>query len=123
MLPRRHFIAGAGLSAGLSAVAGCASAPKSGAAPGARNLAARGAPLDAAALEDALVGSSYLGCGGGGSLAEARALIAEDLAAGRNFRMISVGALGDEERIACPYVLASLAPMSEDMQARLDAIG
>jgi DUF917 family protein len=82
-----------------------------------------GTPLDAEALEDALVGSSYLGTGGGGSLAEARELIAKDLAAGLAFTMLSVSDLADSDRVACPYGLASLAPTSPEMQERLDAIG
>ena len=79
-------------------------------------------PLDATALEDALVGSSYLGTGGGGSLAEARELIATDLAAGLTFSMLAVSALSDADRVACTYGLASLADTSPEMQAKLDAI-
>lgn len=79
-------------------------------------------PLDAEALEDALVGSSYLGTGGGGSLEAARKLIATDLAAGLTVTALPVSALADTDRVACPYGLASLAETSEEMQARLDAI-
>ena len=82
----------------------------------------RGRALSPQALEDALVGSSYLGCGGGGRLSEARALIADDIAAGRTFRMLPVSALGDAERVASPYALGSLADPSPDMQAALAAI-
>lgn len=79
-------------------------------------------PLDEDALEDALVGSSYLGTGGGGSLAEARRLIGEDLANGLTFTALPVTALADTDRVACPYGLASLAETDQEMQARLDAI-
>ncbi len=82
-----------------------------------------GALLTADTLEDALVGSSYLGCGGGGSLVEARHLIASDLAAGLQFRKLAVGELADSDRVASPYALASLAPMSAEMKARLEAGG
>lgn len=121
MIPRRQFMAGLAVTAG--ALAACRevesdSGTSSREGPG--NAAA--VTLDEEALEDALVGSSYLGTGGGGSLAAARELIAADLAAGLSFTMIGVDALADDDRIACPYGLASLAPTSEDMQARLDAI-
>ncbi len=41
--------------------------------------------LDAQALGDILLGSSYLGCGGGGSLTAARELITADLRAGDGY--------------------------------------
>ena len=121
MASRRQFLGGLAIAAG--ALASCREMPSdggSGTGHGA-NPAARG--LDTAALEDALVGSSYLGTGGGGSLAEARELIAKDLAAGLTFSVIPVSALADNDRVACPYGLASLAETSEAMQARLDATG
>ena len=122
MLARRHFLAG--LAASTGALSGCAATVRqTGARPVASSLAPRGNLLTAETLEDALIGSSYLGCGGGGSLAEARELIAADLEAGLDFRLLDVGDLRDDERVACPYALASLAPISEDMQARLDAAG
>ena len=106
-IPRRHVVgalAGAAVTAPFAAaargqrVAKRSSRPR----PGARLLSA-------ARLEHALLGSTYLGCGGGGSAAEARALIAEDLAAGRAFEMIDVTQLEDDDRVACPYGLGSLA--------------
>ena len=92
-----------GVLLGGVVLAGCASTGVAGGN-------ARGRRLSATDLEDALVGSSYLGCGGGGSLAEARELIAEDLAVGRVFRAMPVEALRDGERVACPYALGSIAP-------------
>lgn len=120
MLVRRQFLAGLGVS--LGGVSACATSQSTVNAAAQPRPATRGERLDARALEDALVGSTYLGCGGGGGIKEARALIADDLAAGLNFQALKVDALGDSERVACPYALASLAPMSADMQARLDAV-
>lgn len=84
---------------------------------------AGGEPLGVQRLEDILVGSSYLGCGGGGGLAPARELIASDLAAGFSFRQIPVSDLADDAWVASAYALASLAPMSETMAAQLEAAG
>ncbi len=121
MVARRQFLAGVAIGAGaLSACSEITS--NSGGNRIAAALDQGGRLLDAEALEDALVGSSYLGTGGGGSLSEARELIASDLAAGHKFSAIPVSGLADNDRVACPYGLASLAPTSEDMQARLDAI-
>lgn len=117
MVHRRQFLAGAVLATG--ALAACREIGSDGA------VAARIAgaeTLDAQALENALVGSSYLGTGGGGSLSEARELIASDLAAGHTFAMLGVDELADDDRVACPYGLASLAETSPEMQARLDSI-
>ncbi|MBV7258364.1 DUF917 domain-containing protein [Erythrobacter crassostrea] len=117
MASRRQFLGGLAVAAGT--LASCRELPATGAG-GSTSVDA--IPLDATGLEDALVGSSYLGTGGGGSLAEARELIAEDLAAGLTFSMIPVSALSDTDRVACPYGLASLADTSEEMQTKLDAV-
>lgn len=118
MASRRQFLGGLAIVAGT--LAACRELPEE---RGTRRTSHPGArALDATALEDALVGSSYLGTGGGGSLEEARELIARDLAAGLAFSVIPVTALSDTDRVACPYGLASLAETSGEMQARLDAI-
>ncbi|WP_298470244.1 DUF917 domain-containing protein [uncultured Erythrobacter sp.] len=119
MASRRQFLGGLVVATG--ALAACKEiAPGEGS--GERTANPDATALDAEALEDALVGSSYLGTGGGGGLEEARELIAKDLAAGLTFSMVPVTALSDTDRVACPYGLASLADTSEEMQARLDAI-
>lgn len=112
MIPRRQFLAGTAMTMGALAACG-----QRGERPA--NAGKVGQPLSAEDLEDALVGSSYLGCGGGGSLAEARALIGEDLAAGHSFTMIPVTDLRDDDRVACPYGLGSLAPTDVEMTERL----
>ena len=117
MVHRRQFLAGVAVATG--AVAACNKV-----ATNDKNAAssAGAVRLDATTLEDALVGSSYLGTGGGGSLEAARELIAEDLAAGHEFAMLGVDQLLDDDRVACPYGLASLAETSPEMQERLNAI-
>ncbi len=117
MLGRRQFLGGAAISLGALGVAHRAQAQ---AATGPANSASR--RLSAQDLEDSLTGCSYLGCGGGGSLPEARALIRSDLAMGLGFDLLEVSALTDADRVACPYALASLAPLSQDIQAKLDAM-
>jgi len=120
MVARRQFLGGMVVAAGT--LAACREI-KPGEGSGEGRLANPDATtLDAEALEDALVGSSYLGTGGGGSLEAARELVAKDLAAGLIITTLPVSALSDTDRIACPYGLASLAETSEEMQARLDAI-
>ena len=116
MTSRRQFLGGIAIAAGT--LASCSDLT-SGQSGDQRSSNSGATSLDAVALEDALVGSSYLGTGGGGSLAEARALIAKDLAVGLTFNALPVAALADTDRVACPYGLASLAPTSPEMQARL----
>ncbi len=118
MTSRRQFLGGLAVATG--ALAACREVSPS--ANGDRAPNSDAVTLTETDLEDALVGSSYLGTGGGGSLARARELIAKDLAAGLTFSMIPVTALSDTDRVACPYGLASLADTSADMQARLDAL-
>ena len=118
MTSRRQFLGGLVVATG--ALAACKDMSAIGGSE--RTISADAETLDANALEDALVGSSYLGTGGGGSLEEARKLIQKDLAAGLTFAALPVSALADSDRVACPYGLASLADTSEEMQERLDAI-
>ena len=118
---RRQFMAGLGVALG-SAVTACAATGVSDPGISRRTGIARGVKQDAQALEDILLGSSYLGCGGGGGLQDARELIESDLAAGLSFRLLDVSDLGDDDMVASPYSLESLAPVNEEMQARLDRI-
>ncbi len=119
---RRQVLAGLAISAGaLSACKKVTASSDNDRIAGA--MEAGGRLLGEQDLEEALVGSSYLGTGGGGSLAEARKLIASDLAAGHRFSALPVSGLADDDRVACPYGLASLAPPNEEMSARLNALG
>lgn len=119
---RRQFMAGLGIALGSLSNASCATnivPGKVGRNPGHGKANA----LDAQGLEDIVLGSSYLGCGGGGSLSAARELIAADLAAGLSFRLLQVAELADDDIVASPYALESLAPVGASMQERLDRIG
>lgn len=117
---RRQFIAGLGVALGTTAVR--SATPVRDSQSPRRVDDTRGVELDSLALEDTLLGSSFLGCGGGGGLREARDLIASDLAAGLSFRQLRVSDLADDDMVASPYALESLAPIDEKMQARLDRV-
>lgn len=120
-MQRRQFMAGLGVA--LGSVVSCSAATQdSDKKISKRAGVARGSKLDASNLEDILLGSSYLGCGGGGGLEAARELIASDLASGLSFFLLDVSDLSDHEMVASPYALESLAPVDDEMQARLDRI-
>ena len=119
---RRQVLAGLAVAGG--ALSACRAeveteATPADASPRETAFTPAGAPLSAEQLDDAVLGASYLGCGGGGALAPARELIARDLAAGHDFRLLPVGGLADDDRVACPYALGSTAPQSEEARARL----
>jgi len=114
MIVRRQFIAGLAVATG--ALAACQPKSDAQAAKDKKPVPVKspgGKTLTREMLEDAITGSSYLGCGGGGGLQQARDLIAGDLAAGLSFRSITVDALSDSDRVACPYGLGSTAPGTE----------
>ncbi|MDH3521139.1 MAG: DUF917 domain-containing protein [Myxococcales bacterium] len=121
-IQRRHFLAGLGIAVGTMVIKPPAAQGGAREPAGQVRDRRRGVELDAQTLEDTLVGSTYLGCGGGGGLAAARELIAADLAAGLSFRRLSVAELEDHEFVASPYALESLAPADAGMQAKLDRI-
>ena len=113
MIDRRDLLAG--MAVGGVALAACK--PGANDTEGSTTVATaptpKGRPLSESDLFDALTGSSYLGTGGGGSLAEARQMIRDGLAEGLSFSMLPVAQLPDTARVACPYGLGSIAPGSD----------
>ncbi len=78
--------------------------------------------LDRTALEDILAGCAVLGCGGGGTYADGLARLAPELDSAKPFRLLPVSGLGDDEWVASPYGIGSLAPQSEEDRARFAAL-
>jgi uncharacterized protein len=113
---RRGFLRGVSLAGigATSAFRGPASAASR--EPTARHPRTR--TLDREALEDILVGCSYLGCGGGGRLSEGTARLADDLKADLRFELLAVKDLEDDEWAASPYGLGSNAPPTESERNR-----
>lgn len=112
---RRNFLKNAALlGVGASAV------PALGAADGGASGPVRRGELllDRVAIEDILTGCAVLGCGGGGKYAEGLARVNDELEAGRSFRLLPVAELGDDEWVASPYGIGSLAPQSDEDRAR-----
>lgn len=74
--------------------------------------------LDRTSLHDILVGCAYLGCGGGGSLAEGTDELADALDAGLPFELLPVAALQDDEWVASPYGIGSNAVPTQADKAK-----
>jgi len=111
MNPRRKFL-GSAIVASLAAFT--ARGTTAGAADFAGAPSARlGRTLDPESLQDILVGCAYLGCGGGGSLAEGTGELAGALKEGLRFSLLSVNDLADDDWVASPYGIGSIAPLSE----------
>jgi uncharacterized protein len=113
---RRGFLRTATLAgfAATSAWRGLASARDQGTAAS----SPRTRPLDREALGDILIGCSYLGCGGGGSISEGTARLADDVKSGLRFALLDVANLGDEQWAASPYGLGSNAPPTAAEKSR-----
>jgi len=112
---RREFLGASLASAAAASAVRALASPTSG-EPAAPHPHTR--VLDRQALEDILVGCSYLGCGGGGRLAEGTARLADDLKSGLRFELLAVVDLGDDEWAASPYGLGSNAPPTEMEKSR-----
>lgn len=65
-------------------------------------------------LEDILLGAVILGAGGGGDIAEGRAMIDAALAAGKSFDLVSVDEVPDDALICTPYLLGAITPLSAE---------
>jgi uncharacterized protein len=69
-------------------------------------------------LEDIAVGCSFLGTGGGGTLAHGLKRIYDDLEAGLIFRLMSPQEMNDDDYAAAPYGVGSTAPRTEEEKQR-----
>ena len=65
-------------------------------------------------LEDMLLGAVILGAGGGGEIAEGRAMIDAALAAGKTFDLVSLDEVPDTALICTPYLLGAITPLTPD---------
>jgi len=65
-------------------------------------------------LEDMLLGAVILGAGGGGDIAEGRAMIETALAAGKTFDLVALDEVPDDAIICTPYLLGALTPLSPE---------
>ena len=63
-------------------------------------------------LEHIMIGCTFLGTGGGGSLEIGRQNLQATLEAGHTFRLMSVDEMGDDDYAASPYDVGSLEPPS-----------
>ncbi|MEP5155283.1 DUF917 domain-containing protein [Planktotalea sp.] len=63
-------------------------------------------------LEDMLLGAVILGAGGGGDIAEGRALIETALVAGKTFDLVTLDEVPDDALICTPYLLGAITPLS-----------
>jgi len=71
-------------------------------------------------LEHILLGCTVLGTGGGGELKDGLDRVNEDLARGKEFRLLSLDEVPDDALIASPYFCGSLtAEMSDEAQEDL----
>lgn len=70
--------------------------------------------LDQQDLEDILLGAVILGAGGGGDIAEGRAMIDTALAAGKSFDLVPVDEVPDDALICTPYLLGAITPLSTE---------
>ena len=101
-MQRRQFIQGVGIAAGL-ALSSSRPAQADDRDINRATASVRGRQLDAQFLDDVLLGSSYLGCGGGGGLKDARELIRADLENGLGFSLLDVSELGDDDWVASSF--------------------
>ena len=113
--PRRRFLRSALWSTAAALSSGPALATPQATSP--KTVGAlrqhRTRHLDREALQDILVGCAYLGCGGGGSLSEGIAELADALRAELRFELLAVDDLGDDEWVASPYGIGSNAPPTD----------
>jgi len=65
-------------------------------------------------MRDLLIGSTILGCGGGGHLEKAEVAFERDTSDDSEFALASLDDLPDDARVVCPYGVGSLTPSADD---------
>jgi DUF917 family protein len=75
--------------------------------------------LDKVDLEHILLGCTVLGTGGGGELERGIDRVSDDLARGREFRLLSLNEVPDDALIASPYLSGSLISLSTEIGAEI----
>ena len=78
--------------------------------------------LDRQNLEDILFGAVILGAGGGGDIAEGRAMIDAAFAAGKTFDLVSLDEVPDDALICTPYLLGSVTPLTPEEDRVYDGL-
>jgi len=61
-------------------------------------------------VEDLIVGTTILGTGGGGSPETGRKMLASDLQAGKELRVVGIDEIPDDALVVSPYYVGSVAP-------------
>jgi len=75
--------------------------------------------LDKTDLEHILLGCTVLGTGGGGKFKEGLNRVNDDLARGREFRLLSLSKVPNDALIASPYFCGSLSSLSTEIGAEI----
>jgi DUF917 family protein len=70
-------------------------------------------------LEHILLGCTVLGTGGGGELKEGLDRVGDDLARGKEFRLLSLSKVPDDALIASPYLCGSLSSPTTEIGAEI----
>ena len=69
-------------------------------------------------ITDILYGCAILGTGGGGELTEGFDYIDKALAAGKDFKLISMDEVPAGEKLCTPYMLGAISPLSAEEEAQ-----
>jgi hypothetical protein len=64
-------------------------------------------------MKDLLIGSTILGCGGGGDLEKAAAKLESAASDDSEFTLADLDDLPDDARVVCPYIVGSLTPSAD----------
>lgn len=73
-------------------------------------------------LIDILLGSTILGTGGGGSLADGIKRVERALNLGKEFNLVTFEELDDDDLIATPYSCGAISPLTEEERKKYDGI-
>jgi len=74
-------------------------------------------------VEDLGRGATFFGTGGGGDRVQGVEALASEVEQGKKVSLVDVQDLRDDELVACPFLMGTIAPMTEETQKRMDTLG
>jgi hypothetical protein len=76
-----------------------------------------------AQAEDLVRGATFFGTGGGGSPEEGLKSLYSEIDAGRDIKVIDVHQVKDDDWTACPYLMGSIAPLTQEKMVEMRFYG
>lgn len=74
-------------------------------------------------VEDFVIGCTFMGTGGGGQPGDGLQSLKSELEKGKTIKWVDASAIGDDEWTICPFLMGSIAPVTEQLKKEMESFG